>query len=329
MNDIMQRCVDSILENKYLKKNENIILAVSGGPDSIFLLELFYVLKKSFKGKIIVGHFNHMLREESEEEVIFVKNMADKYGFEFVTEAKDVKAYYTGDSIEQTARHLRYDFFQKIAREFKVKKIVLGHHKDDLMETVLLRLIRGSGLMGLRAMQPLAKYKRIYLMRPLLQFEKTEIVDYLDSNKIKYVTDMSNFEDVYLRNRVRSKFIPLFVEANPNIKNAFLNLTTTLAKDYDYMHIQTVEAYKSVFISHKGLSLRIDSVKLLLLHPALISHVIRYCIEQVKGNLRRLELRHMAEIMDLLHKRPVRSVVDLPDCSAVKEHEELVFILKK
>lgn len=314
-----------IVDNSLIKKKETVILAVSGGPDSIFLLELFAVLAREFSLRVIVGHFNHMLREEADAEELFVKKMSKKYGFEFVGEAKDVNSFYAGDSIEQTARFLRYDFFMKLSREFKAKKIVLGHHKDDLVETVMLRIIRGSGLMGLKAMQPLTKYKRIYLLRPLLHIEKTEILSYLDLNKIEYAIDKSNFEDLYLRNKVRNNILPLMTEANPNIKNAFLNLTTTLARDYDYIYNQTLDFYKSILISHKSHVLRVDSTSLLKVHPSLSYNVIRYCLQQVKGNLRRLELKHSEEIMDLLKNRPVKSVVDLPDCLVIKEIDELLF----
>lgn len=323
---MIDECIKQIEKNKLLKKKEAVILAVSGGPDSVFLLELFSILTEIYKNRVIVATFDHMLRKESSDEVKFVERLAHKYGFEFVTEAKDVKAFYDGDSVEQTARRLRYDFFIKLSREFKVKKIVLGHHKDDLMETVLLRLIRGSGLMGLRAMQPLSKFKRIYLVRPLLFFEKQQIVDYLCRSNIPYVTDESNFEDIYLRNRVRDKFLPLFIQANPNIKNAFLNLTLTLAQDYDYINQQTLEAYRNILISHKAMSLRIDLVKLNSYHQALIFHLIRHCISQTKGDLRKIELRHVQEVMDLIVTRPCRSVVDLPNCSVTKHQNELVFV---
>ena len=325
MDNFLQQCADHIIDKELIKKKESVILAVSGGPDSVFLLELFSLVKTKLKNKVIVGHFNHKLRKEADDEEQFVSMVAQKYGFEFANEAKDVKAYYNGDSIEQVARNLRYDFFQKISREFKAKKIVLGHHKDDLMETVLLRIVRGSGLMGLKAMQPLSKYKKLILVRPLLHIEKKDILAYLDTKKIKYAVDKTNFEDIYLRNKIRNKIVPLLTEENPNIKNAFYNLTSSLAMDYDYMHAETVKAYEDILVSHKNSKLTINSNKLATYHPAIVSHLIRHCIHQTKGSLRRIELRHTHEVMDLLRNRPNRSIVDLPDCSVTKQQDQLVF----
>lgn len=323
--EIINSVIEYIKKNSLVKAKEPLILAISGGPDSIFILHLAVELRRIMKNTIYVAHFNHKLRDEADEEQVFVENLAKELGCRFVFEAKDVKAAYDGNSLEQTARRLRYDFFEKLSREFKAKKILFGHHKDDLAETVLMRIVRGSGLMGLKAMQPISKYKRMQLVRPLLQLEKKEILKFLDSNNLKYMLDASNEEDIFLRNKIRKDFIPQLEELNPSIKNALLNLTTTLAYDYDYMHSQVLEHYKNILKSHNANRLRIDLHEFKQMHPAIQNHLLRHCLQEVRGHLRRIELRHCYEIMDLVNNRPVRSIVDLPDCQAIKEKDELVF----
>lgn len=323
--EILYSCIEHICKNKLVKNKEALILAVSGGPDSIFIFYLALALRKIFNNTIYVAHFNHKLRDEADDEQLFVESLAKEHDCRFVCEAKDVKAAYDGNSLEQTARRLRYDFFEKISREFKAKKILFGHHKDDLAETVLMRIVRGSGLMGLKAMQSITRYKRMMLVRPLLQIEKKDILKFLDANKLKYMLDASNEEDIFLRNKIRSDFIPQLEQLNPNIKNALLNLTTTLAYDYDYMYKEVQRVYSKALISHTANRLRVDINIVREQHPAIRNQLIRYCLEQVRGHLRRIELRHCYEVSDLIDNRPCRSVVDLPDAQAIKEKDELIF----
>lgn len=323
--EILDNAVEYVKKNKLVKEKEPLVLAVSGGPDSVFIVYLALELRKIYNNTLYIAHFNHKMRAEADEEQNFVEELAQKNNCRFVCEAKDVHAAYDGNSLEQTARRLRYDFFEKLAREFKAKKILFGHHKDDLAETVLMRIVRGSGLMGLKAMQPSTKYKRIQLIRPLLHIEKQDILDFLDSNSLEYRIDSSNQEDIFLRNKIRKDFIPLLEELNPNIKNALLNLTTTLALDYDFMNKQVLENYKSILRSHSAHRLKVDMSLLNKVHPALRNHLIRYCLEQLRGHLRRIELRHCNEIQDLIDNRPNRSIVDLPDCQVIKEGDVLVF----
>jgi len=197
-----------IEENNLVKEKEKLILGISGGPDSVFLLIMFSKFKELRKIELITVHFNHALRKSADREEEFVRNLSENLNIKFVSEKKEVKKLYKGDSLEQTARNLRYDFFLKVARRYKIKKLALAHHKDDLVETVLLRIFRGTGLLGLRAMLPLSKYKNLTVIRPLLSLEKGEILDFLHKNKIPYMIDKSNFEEKFLRNKIRLEILP-------------------------------------------------------------------------------------------------------------------------
>jgi tRNA(Ile)-lysidine synthase len=140
---------DTIEKYGLLKKKDKLLLGISGGPDSVCMFYQFLQIKKEYKLSLVCAHFNHGLREESEEEEKFVKNICNDFSVKFISEKKNVKEFFKGDSLEQTARNLRYDFFLKCSRQTKIKKLALAHNKDDLVETILMRLIRGAGLRGL------------------------------------------------------------------------------------------------------------------------------------------------------------------------------------
>jgi len=307
-----------------IKKKDRLILGVSGGPDSVFMLYRFLAVKKEHKLDLVCAHFNHLLRKEADSEEEFIKELCAQLGVKFISEQKDVSKFFKGDSLEQTARNLRFDFFQKISRQTKIKKIALAHHKDDLVETVLMRLIRGSGLKGLQGFLPKSKFKSLTVIRPLVEIRKKEIVEWLKENKVSYCIDKSNFEEKFLRNRVRLKLLPLLEELNPNIRESLCNLSRTTSVDYEFIY--TFSYQKFLFLKRKESknSLRLDLKGLKELPEAIFNNVIRIAIEEVKGNTRKMEARHLDEIRDLTYNRPGQSIVDLPQLLVKKEEKTLL-----
>ena len=136
--------IESIRRNKLIQKKDKLMLAVSGGPDSICMLHLFYSLRDEFKLNLTCVHFNHCLREESDSDAEFVKKLCQELGVKFVSAKKNVYKFFKGDSQEQTARILRFDFFLNCSRSLKIKKIAIAHNKNDVVETVLMRILRGK-----------------------------------------------------------------------------------------------------------------------------------------------------------------------------------------
>jgi len=322
---MIERCKEFIDKQGLLKKKETVVLGVSGGPDSMFLLEMMCRLREAYGTRLVVAHFNHRLREEADAEERFVADQARERNCVIAAGGADVKARYDGDSLEQTARTLRYDFFSTVVREHRAKKVFLAHHKDDLAETVLLRIIRGSGMLGLAGMQPMRRFGKFRLVRPLLYLTKDEIVSWLDAHRIPFMIDHSNFEDAFLRNRIRKQLIPVLTELNPAICNNLYTLSATVARDYDFIAGCVREAYAAGMISHTSKRLRLKSSLVSELHTALRAHLFRYCIEQVKGDTRRIEARHLDEIVECVEKRPSGSTVDLPGCRFIAQADELVF----
>ncbi|UCG35213.1 MAG: tRNA lysidine(34) synthetase TilS [Candidatus Omnitrophota bacterium] len=314
---------DTIRSYDLLKRNDKLLLGVSGGPDSMCLLKVFSRLKDEYKLKLVCVHFNHGLRPSADKEEAFVHNFCKKEGIKFISEKKDVRKFFKGDSLEQTARNLRFDFFLKCSREVKIKKIALGHHKDDLVETVLMRLIRGTGLRGLRGFLPKSKYKSLTVIRPLIEIEKSKILDWLKREKVSYCLDESNLEDKFLRNKIRLNLFPLLKELNPNIAQNLYNLSRSISLDYDFIYAASFDVFNSLKRRHSAKELCLDLEGLKKLSPAVFNHLMRIAIEELKGDVRRIEGRHLEEIRDLVLKRPSGSIVDLPSLLVKKEQNLL------
>lgn len=302
-----------------VKKKDKLLLGVSGGPDSLCLLHLFLKIQKEYSLKLICVHLNHCLREEANDEENFVKEVCGNQGVKFISARRQVKKLFKGDSLEQTARNLRFDFFLNSSRQTKFKTIALAHHQDDLAETVLMRLIRGSGLRGLRGFLPKSKFRNLTVIRPLIEITKSDILSWLKKNKISYCTDKSNFEDKFFRNRVRLQLIPLLKEFNPNIVANIAKAAGNISLDYAFLY----DFSKATFLSLKtketknSLSLKLKGLK--QLPQSIFANVIRIAIEELQGHTRRLESRHLAELRDLIDTRPSGSIVDLPFILVKKE----------
>jgi len=316
---------DTIKRYGLLQKKDKVLLGVSGGPDSICLLHLFDRLKKDYSLRLFCAHFNHGLRPEADEEERFVAGMCRKLDLEFYSEKKDVRTFFDGDSLEQTARVLRYDFFAKCGRHYRVKKLALAHHKDDLVETVIMRLVRGSGLRGLRGFAARSKMGSLAVIRPLVDLRKAEITAWLAEEGIEYRLDKSNLEEDFFRNRVRIRLIPLIEEMNPQAVESIAAASLAVAQDYDFLYEHSRRVYLDLKRAGSALDVGLAIKGLTALHPAVFNNVVRIAIEELKGDTRRLESRHLDEINDLVKNRPVGSIVDLPGFLAVKDVGRIVF----
>lgn len=237
--DIFNRLVEDLLEKNILSPGESIVLGVSGGPDSMFLLELFLRLPKGIVGGIKVAHVNHGIRgaaADADEE--FVKTYCENRGIPCFTRRGNMNdlARKWKMSPEEAGRKLRYDFFYSLLD--RGGKVALAHTLDDQAETVLMRLIRGTGPEGLGGMEELSGS----LFRPLLGVRRREIIEALEDYKIPYCTDATNLETEYTRNYIRRKILPLMKELNPRIKESLGNLATFSREDRHYFD-EVVDEY--------------------------------------------------------------------------------------
>lgn len=210
----LEKFKNFIEENNLIEKGDSIVSAVSGGSDSVFMLEMLLAIKDDYNLKIIVSHVNHGLRgAEAQRDEDFVKRLAEKNGLIYEVEHIDMAGYAKEQSLtcEEAGRKLRYLFFEEIKEKYKADKVAIAHNENDVAETIFLNIFRGTGLDGLESI-PL---RRDFYIRPILCFEKSEILDFLKENNIQYVDDSTNFTNDYKRNMIRNEIIP-FIKKNFN-----------------------------------------------------------------------------------------------------------------
>jgi tRNA(Ile)-lysidine synthase len=316
---VLDKVKTTIKRFNLISKGERIVVGVSGGPDSVTLLWILNSLKNELKLKLHVAHLDHMLRKDSSGESKYVLDLARKFKLPVTTEKINVKKLAKQGSLEEIARNARMGFLFKVAKKIKAKKIALGHNLDDHAETVLMRLLRGSGLYGLSGILPKRKFGSLEVIRPLIEIRRRDIERFLKKKRITPCIDISNFQDIYFRNKIRHKLIPLLEkEYNRNIREVLSNTAESIGDDYDYLNRQSLKIFKRMK--------RINLEKFFRLHPAIRRLILRLNINRLKKDTRSITFQHIKEIEDLIFNRPVNSVVDLPkNISVVKTKKNLCF----
>ncbi len=306
MANLIKKIQKTIYEKALFKQKAKIILAVSGGPDSVAMLHIFLQLQKKYFLQLIIAHVNYGLREEdSELDEILVKNLAKKYGLRIfiknVTEQDFVKYKQNKRDIsEQNLRNIRYAFFEKIRIKNNFNFIAVAHNLDDQVETYLMRITRGTGLKGLSAML----FKNQQIIRPLLAISRSQIMDYLRENQLQWRIDRTNLETKFLRNKIRNSLIPyLEKNINPQIKETIFHSIAGIVLDEDLLEKLT---QKTGLISNP---LKISLCQ--KLHPALQRRVIRQIIFMIKGDQKDITVGHIQEILKVINssKNKVQTIV--------------------
>lgn len=225
-----------IKDENLIEKNETIVVGVSGGIDSMVLLNVLYKLGYN----LVIAHVNHNVRVESKDELIFVKEYAKERNIPFES---IVLEKISGVNFQDKARKLRYDFFFDVARKYKANKIATAHHLDDLLETILMRISRGSNLYGYGGIKPIIHYGFASIIRPLLCVTRRDIKEYQEKNNIPFMEDNSNSKDKYTRNRYRHNVVPILVEENPTIYQNILKYSKQVYLSFEYIRKQSINLY--------------------------------------------------------------------------------------
>ena len=309
-----------IFLNNLLNKNDTLVVGVSGGPDSMCLLSMLLKLKDKYNLKIICAHVNHKVRKESDDEKTFVENYAliNNIIFEY-TELE-----YENDFSEDIARKKRYKFFDELVSKYNAKFLLTAHHGDDEIETIMMRIVRGSNLKGYAGIPKISDNGKYKIVRPLLYLNKEKIIKYLDDNKIKYVVDKSNTDEKYTRNRYRKHLLPFLKKEDNNVHLKFLKFSESLEKNNNY--IKRVLENKIDKIVHNNI---IDVDELLKEDEYIEEKIIEYVIENIqKDYIFNISDEQLKNIMNLLHNKGNKEI-NLADNFIARVSYNKLYIEKK
>ena len=328
---MISKIKDTLSKYSMLKKGDRVLLCVSGGPDSVAMLYLFKAIAARMKLKLFLAHINHTLRAgESDQDQSYVERLGGRQKIPVFIDRQDTRRFAKRNrlSIEDSARRIRYKFFREVADKLDIDVIATAHTKDDHAETVLMRLLRGTGLKGLRGIPARSNLDKALLIRPMIEISRKEVEAYLKQKRLSPRIDMSNSDTRFFRNRVRSKLMPLIEkDYSPRIKSLLLTLADLLDKDYEYLELKHEEDFKGVFRrDSKGVVvLYLSGFK--RLHPSVKRGVMRKVMQDLCDGLEGIEYRHWKEIESLIDTRPVGSILYLPHKITVeKSKRSLRFI---
>ena len=301
----MKEVLKFLIKELKIKKEDTIVLGNSGGPDSMFLLTALLELRDKYNLKIVCAHVNHNVRKESEDEQVFLNDYCDKHNVTF--EVMKIEKY-GDDNFHNQARNIRYNFFEDLVKKYDADYLMTAHHGDDLIETILMRLVRGSTLKGYSGFESIVDNGSYKLVKPLIVLTKDYIKDYDDKHNIPYVIDKSNFKDKYTRNRYRMNVLPFLKSEDKNVHEKFIKFSNTLS---EYDRFINNEIHKSIDRIYKNGKI---NIKVFKSYDVLIQKkVIALILEEIyKEDLMIINDKHVKLIMDLLNSRKANSKVCLP-----------------
>lgn len=298
---LVVKYLDRLLQNKDI-----IVVATSGGPDSMALLNLLRELKDKKDLKIIVAHVNHNVRIESKDEEILVKSFCENKNIIFESMMIDNKI---DKNFEMEARKIRYNFFEELVKKYNARYLFTAHHGDDLVETILMRLTRGSILKGYKGIETEVKKKDYTLVRPLLLVTKKDILEYVENNNILYALDYTNEDDEHTRNRYRHHILPFLKEENKDVHLKYKEFSEEL-KMYDefvesYIQNKCNDVYKNNLINIELFNKEDKLIKIKLIEKMLN--------DVFDGNLEIINKKHVNSILELIKNNKSNSKIDLPN----------------
>lgn len=296
-----------------------LVVAVSGGMDSMALLHLLTNVRKKIDIQLICAHINHKKRIESDEELIFVKEYCNQHQILFESmEFTD----YTNENFHHQARRKRYDFFKKVVHQYKANFLLTAHHGDDLMETILMRLTRGSSFRGYAGFEREIKKNGYTILRPLIMVGREQINDYINEHQIPFVVDSSNVEDVYTRNRFRKEIIPFLKNENKDVLNKFVKFSELI---YEYDSYFECELNKVIHQVYHDKEIQVDAFVELnsILQVRVIQHVLK---EVYQDEIHDIHDEHVDKIRTLIfNKQPNLSFFLPHKIRIVKAYNHVIF----
>jgi len=295
-----EKVLDIIKKYNLIENGDKIVIGVSGGPDSITLLNVLLEIKNEniINFDMVVCHINHMIREEAVQDEEYVLEFCKKYNIECFVKKIDVenKAKEEKLGTEEAGRIARYEFFNEILEKTGSNKIATAHTANDNAETVLMNIIRGSGTAGLKGIE----VKRDNLIRPLIDCSREEIEEYCKTNNLNPRIDKTNFQNIYTRNKVRNMLIPYIKENfNPNIIEGINRLSELSKKENEYLEKVTQKKYKEILIEEQDNQIILDLNKFNLQELVIKQRLVLYTINILFGTRSGIEKKHIEDIIKL------------------------------
>ena len=300
-----EKVLDTIKKYELIKNGDTIVIGVSGGPDSMALLNSLIKLneKNDLSYKIVVSHINHGIREEADSETLFVQKFCKE---------KHITCYVKKENVEQLAkiqkigteeagRKLRYKFFGEVAKKENANKIATAHNANDNAETVFMNIIRGSGTSGLKGIE--AKREEKYI-RPLIECTRNEIEQYCKEQNLNPKQDKTNLKNIYTRNKIRNILIPLIEkEFNPNIVKSLNRMSQIAREENEYLQRQVEKEYSEILIKENLNSekkkIELDLKKFNKKEKVIKNRLVLYTINKLQGSSKNIEKIHITDIIKL------------------------------
>ena len=307
-----ERVIKNVYKHKLIKENDNIILGLSGGPDSMVLLHILLYVRERISFNLVVAHINHGVRgEEALKDEKFTEKVAKELGLDFFSTKADMVGLAKEKNIseEEAGREIRYGFFRELIKELGHGKIAVAHNRNDQAETLLMRIMRGTGIDGLAGMS----FKSDDIIRPILDINRWEIEKYVEDNSIETVVDKTNLETIYSRNKVRLELIPYIKENfNPNIIDTLFRLSENAKLDSGFLEECSGKVYKSIS-KEKSASVVMKSDLFMEEDKAVKNRIIRKAIYNLIHTLQGIEEVHISSVVDLFNKGETGKRIDLPN----------------
>ena len=326
--DFLKRVKDTVRHYGMLKKGDRVLVAVSGGSDSVSLFRVLWALKDQLGIEIVVVNIDHGVRgEESERESGFVESLADEFSVECIRgKLKPFKSGAGKKSLEEKLRTKRYEFFVRVSKKNGCNVIATGHNMDDQAETVLMRMIKGSSSDGLAGIPPVRFEGDIKLIRPLIRTSKVEIMSFISKLGAEYVEDSSNADLKFLRNRIRNEVLPFLAKINPAIRSSLVNIADSVREETLFAAAVRKEKVKNILLlSRPRLSVSLKE------YLAQISVVRREIFKELfiaaGGNVKKLSHRHWMLMDGFVSTHSKGRSLDLPgNTRVIKSRGKLTFI---
>ncbi|WAA12354.1 tRNA lysidine(34) synthetase TilS [Fervidibacillus halotolerans] len=334
MGSFANKVKNFIEQNELLSEHDKILIGVSGGPDSLALLHFFVSLREEMNLHITACHVDHMFRgEQSFSEMKYVKRICSEWNVPFIGKRINVpeEMKIRGGNPQSIARHLRYRFYEEIMTELNIPLLALGHHGDDQMETILMRLTRGTSVGASGGMRVKRSFANGWIIRPFLCLTRSEIELYIEQNRLKPVFDPSNKKDVYTRNRFRKHILPFLKEENPNVHLHFQQYSEDVHDDDDYLSQLAEKASSSIM---KRETDRVSfTVSAFLQLP---SPLQRRCLFQtissfhLDGQSTNLSSSHIRKAIEMIKGKGATRKIDLPGhVQIIRSYDSCIITLRR